>query len=579
MKRLLVALFGCLFASPALALDVTQMTPGGALTNTLFYGAQIGSVPINRNFKLDSNLFSVNGSGVISLNVTSLLSPLYPWPVSSGGTGQATPSGSALDAISGLVGTGVLIRTGPGAYSFLAQPAGVLVGDTASQRLQNKIFDCLQNTCTNFPNGGGGGSGTVTNIATAGPITGGPITGTGTLNFDKNVLAISYGLTGLIKGNGASTFTAYAGTTCAPGGFTRSLDANATATCNQVNLTAAADVTGSLPLANIVTIGATTTLGNPTGGSAVPVAMTKTQATANLNPCVGDSGSGGTAGLAPAAGAGDAAANKFLAADCTYKVASGSGTVTSIPLGAGLTKTVGTENTGSDTITSTGTINMQLWPVLVASSCVVNSNCNGGSTKENGEHLIANAAAITFTAPNPGAGTKGNTYQFGSNGTVGLTLTTPGVTATFYGCSGGGGTSYVAGANVDVQIEDDGTNYKCTAVSSPIIPLALTWNVGTNPNNLPIANISTNRIIVGIRCTPEVLAGAAATVQPVKAASTVAISGGTNLTSTTCNANASAGTDQDLTMSVTTLAPGDRLGLKTTGTWTAASGLITVFVR
>jgi hypothetical protein len=52
---------------------------------------------------------------------------------------------------------------------------------------------------------------------------------------------------------------------------------------------------------------------------------TATQATAALNGCVGDSGSGGTKGLVPAPGAGDAAAGKFLKADCTWAAPAGGG--------------------------------------------------------------------------------------------------------------------------------------------------------------------------------------------------------------------------------------------------------------
>ncbi len=117
-----------------------------------------------------------------------------------------------------------------------------------------------------------------------------------------------------------------------------------------------------------------------------------------------------------------------------------------------------------------------------------------------------------------------------------------------------------------------------------VIPLALTWAPGINPNNLPMANLQRSYTIVGIRCTPEVLAGGAATIQPVVAPSATAISSGANLTSNTCNANSGAATNQDLTLSVTTLSAGQRIGIKTTGTtiWTTngvAAGVITVFVR
>jgi len=58
-------------------------------------------------------------------------------------------------------------------------------------------------------------------------------------------------------------------------------------------------------------------------GTGDPTDLTPTQATAILNAFVGDSGSGGTKGLVPAPGAGDAAALKFLKADGTFAVPSG----------------------------------------------------------------------------------------------------------------------------------------------------------------------------------------------------------------------------------------------------------------
>lgn len=55
--------------------------------------------------------------------------------------------------------------------------------------------------------------------------------------------------------------------------------------------------------------------------------LTATQATALLNSLVGDSGAGGTKGLAPAPAAGDAAAGKFLKADGTWTAPPGAGDV------------------------------------------------------------------------------------------------------------------------------------------------------------------------------------------------------------------------------------------------------------
>lgn len=53
-------------------------------------------------------------------------------------------------------------------------------------------------------------------------------------------------------------------------------------------------------------------------GTGAPTDLTATQATAILNPVVGDSGSGGTKGLVPAPAAGDAALGKYLDAAGTF---------------------------------------------------------------------------------------------------------------------------------------------------------------------------------------------------------------------------------------------------------------------
>lgn len=60
-------------------------------------------------------------------------------------------------------------------------------------------------------------------------------------------------------------------------------------------------------------------------GTGDPTDLTAAQATAILDAVVGDSGSGGTKGVVPAPGAGDAAAGKFLKADGTFAVPAGTG--------------------------------------------------------------------------------------------------------------------------------------------------------------------------------------------------------------------------------------------------------------
>ena len=68
-------------------------------------------------------------------------------------------------------------------------------------------------------------------------------------------------------------------------------------------------------------------LGRTTASTGDVESLSATQATALLNNVVGDAGAGGTKGLVPAPGAGDAAANKFLKADGTWTSPSGAGDV------------------------------------------------------------------------------------------------------------------------------------------------------------------------------------------------------------------------------------------------------------
>lgn len=95
------------------------------------------------------------------------------------------------------------------------------------------------------------------------------------------------------------------------------LTGDVTASAGSNATTIANDAVTNAKLNNMAT---QTIKGRTTAGTGDPEDLTATQATAILNNMVGDSGAGGTKGLAPAPAAGDAAAGKYLKADGTWTV-------------------------------------------------------------------------------------------------------------------------------------------------------------------------------------------------------------------------------------------------------------------
>lgn len=84
---------------------------------------------------------STVGQGIVSTGATT--APVWGslaistltgiLPVAKGGTNAASASGTALDNISGLSGTGFLTRTGAGAYAFQSTTNGITLGNLAQQ--------------------------------------------------------------------------------------------------------------------------------------------------------------------------------------------------------------------------------------------------------------------------------------------------------------------------------------------------------------------------------------------------------------------------------------------------------------
>lgn len=202
--------------------------------------------------------------------------------------------------------------------------------------------------------------------------------------------------------------------------------------------------------ANLATMAAHTIRGNNTGSSSVPLNLTVTETTAELNAVVGDSGSGGTKGLAPAPGAGDAAAGKYLSASGLYSVPTG--TAPAIPTIQKFTAT-GTQTGWLFTISTSSTI-------AVGETYTNNANTytvQGALTAQSGQVLfMSGTGATSGTAlTHSGAGTGTTPITFSAKVAT-ATYTRPSAPSPLYlrirqvaggGGGGGGGTSNNVGGS------------------------------------------------------------------------------------------------------------------------------------
>lgn len=150
----------------------------------------------------------------------------------------------------------------------------------------------------------------------------------------------------------------------------------------------------SVTNAKLANMNAHTFKGNNTAGAAAPTDLTATQLTAELNGMVGDSGSGGTKGLVPAPGVGDAAADKHLKADGTWEIPVVSKTSNAVLVGGG---------SGNGPATSPMTVDATTG---AAAGFATTFNNQVGTTytvltTDTGKTLtFTNASAITVTLPN-----------------------------------------------------------------------------------------------------------------------------------------------------------------------------------
>jgi hypothetical protein len=207
--------------TPAITLSTTVT---GVLKGN---GSAISAATANTDYQSPIALTTVGTSGAATFNGTTLNIPNY---TSGGGSGTVTSVGISAPAFlsvggSPVTSSGTLALT----YSGTALPvANGGTGQTSANAALNGLLPSqsgqsgkvLSTDGTNTTWIASGGTGTVTSVALSAPafltITGSPITASGTLalSYSGTAIPVANGgtgastLTGVLKGNGTSAFTA-----------------------------------------------------------------------------------------------------------------------------------------------------------------------------------------------------------------------------------------------------------------------------------------------------------------------------------------------------------------------------------
>lgn len=201
------------------------------------------------------------------------------------------------------------------------------------------------------------GPGSVAATIANGVITNAMVSGSAAIAYSKLNLATSI-LNSDISASAAIAFSKLATLASgnllvgSAGGVATSVAVTGDVTLSSLGVTAIG--TNKVTLSMMAQIATASFLGRTTASTGDVEVLSATSATAILNAMVGDSGSGGTKGLVPAPGSGDAASGKYLKADGTWEAPPGTGTVTSVAMSVpSILSVAGSPITGSGTFAVT----------------------------------------------------------------------------------------------------------------------------------------------------------------------------------------------------------------------------------
>jgi hypothetical protein len=209
-----------------------------------------------------------------------------------------------------------------------------------------------------------------------------------------------------------------------------------------------------------------------------------------------------------------------------------------------------------------------------------------------GQLINLNAASLVSTIPvsttlSPGGGVIISAINAGT-----LTATSPDTITYNPGTgpvttSAGGSIALAGGALAFVYTDGAGHLYAAGNTVIPPIPASISWAPGQNlagaTNGIGLFTAQYARSIVAISCRPDTAVGGTATIDVWIAPSGTALGSGTKATTTSCNTNGTAATNQTgLASSPVAVPVGDTIGIVASGAgWSSSvgAGSLTVSVQ